>query len=852
MKVSLARRMQRSLMLGTGLAATVLAHSSALAQEAFASPDPDQETQQSGDTDEDSSVIIVTGQKIARDLQDTQASVAVVDQQAIQDANFRDIFDVIGQTANVASLFDGAGFSIRGLRNTGAGSGEATSDVASIFVDGVFIPSSLLANGAFSLWDAQSVEIFRGPQSTIQGRNSLAGAIVVRTVDPGDTFEGAYQVEAAEFNSYRGSAALTVPIAPGQVSLRLAGDYLTSDGFQEGTFVGRDDIDESEAITARATLLVTPDFAPDLRARFNFTYSDNTEGENRIIEEVFRQTGRRENNQNNIDRQGAEAYIASAELSYDFSENFSVTAVTGYIDSNSFFNFDPDSNNPETTGLPLPAGQVDMLQRSMSDDRIFTQELRLVYEDDNISALLGGYFYDNAGSFDSDNNTVVGTDFAFPDSDTLAVVLGIPPLNAAALRAQIVDLVPAFAVNLINQSTTDVRNYAIFGEATIDLTDRLRVTLGARYDNEEVTQTAINGTLVPEIPATNDPTVDALLLQVTEQFSNIFNFDADNTFDAFLPKAGITYDLSDDVSVGFTYQRAYRAGALSFNTFRASLAPEGSTQDDLEALNIVNQFQPEFTNNYELSFRSVWLDGDLVVNANAYYIDYTDQQILVQLSGNPLDTITDNAGASRLQGFEIETTMQPTDGLSLFANIGVTDTEYTDGAGVVGNDITGFEFTYAPDITVGFGGRYEHESGFYMNLQSRLTAGSFTSFNDLNQTTNEARIAANEDAIANGLPAPFTEFLPTRQDPSGFNDDAFTVDLNLGWEGDYLSVEVFARNLFDERFLTFDVINDPTFPIGSNGLPDPTQAPRGFTPNLDTTAIAGNPQQFGIRLTGNF
>ena len=817
---------------GSGLAAISLATTSAFAQEAAAQPGPDFETQPSSEEQpDDDRVIIVTGQKIARTLQDTNASVAVVDQQAIQDANFRDVYDVIGQTANVASLFDGAGFSIRGLRNTGAGSGEATSDVASIFVDGVFIPSSLLTNGAFSLWDAQSVEIFRGPQSTIQGRNSLAGAIVVRTVDPGDEFSGDFQLEAAEFNSYRGSAALTLPIAPGQVSLRLAGDYQRSDGFQEGTFVGRDDVDESEAITGRATLLLTPDFAPNFSARLNFTYTDNEEGENRVIEEVFRQTGARENNQNNIDRQGAEAYIASAELSYNFTDELTLTSVTGYIDSNSFFNFDPDSNNPITTSLPLPGGLADEFQMSMSEDRIFTQELRLAYESDRISALLGGYFYDNAGSFDSDNNTVVGTDFAFPDPATLAFVLGLDVPTATFLRSQIVTLVPAFPVNLINQTTTDVRNYAVFGEATFELTDRIHLTLGARYDSEEVIQTAVNGTLVPTIPATGDPTIDALLFQVTQQFSNVFNFDAENTFDAFLPKAGITFDMSDDASIAFTYQRAYRAGALSFNTFRALLAPAGSTQADLEALGVVNQFAPEFTNNYELAFRSEWLDGDLIVNANAYYIDYTDQQILVQLSGNPLDTITENAGASRLQGFELETTMRPTDGLSLFFNLGVTDTKYTDGAGVAGGDITGFEFTYAPDVTVGFGGRYEHESGFFANLRTRLTAGSFTSFTDMNEDASEALLAAGQ--------AP----LPTRQDPSGFNDDAFTVDLALGWEGEYFSVEVFARNLLDEEYLTFDVINDLNDPLNPNS---------GFIPNLDTTAIAGAPQQFGVRIQGGF
>lgn len=772
------------------------------------------------DEDEDN-VIIVTGQKLDRSLQDTQASVAVTDQQKIDDANFRDIFDVFNQTANVTSVIDGEGFTIRGLRNTGAGSADATSDVASIFIDGVFIPGSLLTNGAFSIWDAQSVEIFRGPQSTIQGRNSLAGAVVIRTVDPGDSFSGDFQFEAAEFNSFRGSGAVTVPIAPGQVSLRLAGDYLRSDGFVNNTFLDRDDIDESEAITGRATLLLTPDFAPDLTARFTFTYSDNEEGENRVVEELFRQDGQRTSIQNNVDRQGGEAYIAAGEISYDFGEDWSLTSVTAYIDSTSFLNFDPDNSNPGVTGLN------DTLQVSQSDDRIFTQELRLTYEGNGISALLGGYFFDNVGSLDSDNSTVVDTNFAFPDPTTLAFLVfgAVNPTTVAqatGLRQLIVANVPSFPVQLVRQGSTDVRNFAIFGEATFDLTDNLHLTLGARYDNERVQQTIFDATIVPELTVGN-PLIDPVLLAAQQQFSTAFTFAADNEFDAFLPKAGIVYDFSDDVSLGFTYQRAYRAGALSFNTFRAALAPPGSDQAALETAGIVNSFAPEFTNNYELSFRSVWGDGAFVLNANAYIIDYTDQQIRVQLTANPLDGITDNAGRSRLQGFEIESTVRPTDGLSLFFNIGYADTEFTDAGGVLGGDITGFEFSFAPEVTVGVGGRYEHASGFYTNVQTRLTDSSFSSLLDLNRDVPGA-----------------TERL---QQPTGINDTAFTVDLNVGWEGENFSVEVFARNLLDEEFFTFDPFNDPINPANPGA---------GFLPNNDTIASVGTPRQFGLRLRAGF
>lgn len=776
------------------------------------------------DAEDRDNVIIVTGQKITRTLQDTPESVSITTAEDIEEQNYRDIFDVIGQTANVTSLFSGEGFSIRGLRNSGASAGDQTSDVASIYVDGVFIPSSLLANGAFSLWDTQSVEIFRGPQSTIQGRNALAGAIVIRTRDPGDDFSGNAQFEAAEFNTYRGSAALTIPIAPGQVSLRLAGDYQTTDGFQNNIFLNRDDIDEAEAYTARGTLLVTPDFAPRFSARFNFTYSDQSEGENRVAESLF--PAQRVSNQDLIDQQGAEAYILSSELSYDITDEITLTSVTGYIESDSFFNFDSDSND---SSVITALGGTSELQESMSTDEIFSQELRLTYSGDGIDVLLGGYFFDSNGTFASDNTTVVGTDFAFPDAGTLAFLVfgAVNPTTiaqATAIRDTIVANIPFFPVTLQRGTDDSIRNYAIFGEASIDLTDRLTLILGARYDSEKIDQSLFDSVGAP-ILTIGDPLIDQILAGVTTQFSNQFTLVANNSFDAFLPKAVLSYDLSDDVTASISYQRAYRAGGLSFNTFRGALAGANSSQDDLENQGIVNSFDPEFTNNYELSFRSTWLDGDLTVNANAYYIDYTNQQVNVILSQNPLDTLTDNVGASRLYGFELETVMRPTDRFEAFFNVGFADTQFTDGGEVVGgSNITGFEFPYASRWTVGFGGRYEHPSGIYGNVRTRLTDKSFSSVNAIERVQGD----------------PTTVF----QNFTGLQDSSFVVDLAIGWENDNFGVELFARNLLNEKYLSFDPFNDPIY--------DAQNQLTGFIPNNATTAIAGAPQVFGIRLTGGF
>ncbi|MEN1729025.1 MAG: TonB-dependent receptor plug domain-containing protein [Pseudomonadota bacterium] len=156
--------------------------------------------------------VVVQGQKIDRDLQDTVSSVKVFDLAEIDEQGYTDLYDVLDQTANVFTAFDDSVISIRGIRNIGAGLGDATSDVSTIYVDGVFIPRSLFQNGSLNLWDVSAVEIFRGPQSTVQGRNALAGAIVVRTSDPDPEFSGRAQVSYADFSTWRASAAASVPL----------------------------------------------------------------------------------------------------------------------------------------------------------------------------------------------------------------------------------------------------------------------------------------------------------------------------------------------------------------------------------------------------------------------------------------------------------------------------------------------------------------------------------------------------------------------------------------------------------------------------------------------------------------
>ena len=786
--------MKKELFIGGALTA-LFAGQTVYAQEA---PSPEAAPVQVAMADEDLAIsdeIIVRGQKIERTLQETAASVAVYDRELIDEQNFIDLYDLIRQTANVASVLDESGFAIRGQRNIGASGGDQTSDVAAVYVDGVFIPSGLFANSPINLWDIDSVEIFRGPQSTVQGRNALAGAIIMRTTDPTFDYTGSAQLSYAEFDTFRASAALGGPLIEDQLAFRISGDYSRSDGFIDNPNLATDESDEDETTTARAKLLFTPQGLTGFSATASYSFINAAEGEGRIEDDLFPDA--RVTFEDVQTELTSESHIVSLELNQALNEHWDITAISAYIDT-AFQNLrDVDRGNE-----PLAAGISTDFDIA---DEIFSQELRVGYNRNRLQAYLGGYFFDSTNNNTTDNTTVAPTDLAFPDPETLAeLIFGegaaqVPALvgQAAFIRTSIVDAVPVFLVDFASDSTRDIRNYAVFGEATFDVTDKLSVTFGARYDNEEVDQNVFDSTQVRPIPPIGNPQLDAITAAAAAQFSNDVTVIGDNTFSAFLPKGVVTYNWTDDFSTSFSVQRAYRAGGLSINVFRAALAPAGSDQAALEALGAVNSFDPEFTMNYELALRSQWFDDRLTVNANAFYINYSDQQVNIALSANPLDSLTDNVGESRLFGFEIETFAEPVEGLELTANFGFTDTEFTDGADTAAGDLTGNEFSFAPTWTLGLSARYTHSTGLFGNILFR----------------------AQDDAFAQ-----------PDNNPTSVNDAFSTVDLIAGYDTDKFRIEVFASNVFDEEYFTFNPVE----------------------PNAGAVAAVGDPRVIGGRIVASF
>ena len=243
----------------------------------------------------------------------------------------------------------------------------------------------------------------------------------------------------------------------------------------------------------------------------------------------------------------------------------------------------------------------------------------------------------------------------------------------------------------------------------------------------------------------------------------------DASFTEIIPRVGVSYRVNEDITTSLSIQRGYRSGGVGANT----------------ATGNVYQFDPEFTTNYELSLRSIWLDGDLLVNANVFYIDWEDQQVQVQLSSNTFDVEVRNAGASEVKGFELESSYRLSDEWELNASLGLSDTEFTDfvlripteGEDIV-RDLSHRRFADAPEWTANAGFTYEGNSGIFANVSLNY---------------------------ANSSPADVNPYIrglnPGDPNFDLYNQSRTLVNARIGYEWDEMGIYLVGKNILDKEYI---------------------------------------------------
>ncbi len=708
--------------------------------------------------------VIVTGEKIERSLQDTVSSVGVYTAAQIEAAPIYDINDIFDRLANVNGAQGNEGFTIRGINNR-AVAASGSSGLASYHIDGAFISSFGIRVGQKDVWDVKQVEVFRGPQSTNQGRNSLAGAVFVRTNDPSYTPEGRYRIAYGTDNTRAVSFVYSNALIEDQLAFRIAIDDQHSDGYVDNEILNDDQADSSNT-TIRAKLLFEPEAIEGLSVLTTLSHSKNESGDGFV--------SLQDENGAPISPYAHKAYsniegfedfdqsIAVIEADYDINDVWTLTNAFTWNDGERRRQDDSDRQ---------PSGG-DALRVRDNDIRTISNELRLNFNTQQAQGNIGLYYFQQESN--EDINDVIDQTIR---PTIIALVPDVNPALApfAQTIANLYD--EPLYINRQGSRDRDIDNWAVFGNVDYQLTEFVELFAGARYDNEKVKNVSSEArSLASELP---DPatlpfplnsatsTVNALILSTIE--AN--DLDNEGDYSAFLPKAGVTLHWTDDLNTSFSIQRSYRAGGAgtsSFGTF---------------------EFDPEFATNYDFSLRSQWFDQRLTVNANLFYIDWKDQQIQVVEPIARAEFVTINAGKSTVKGAELEMSVRPSDNFDAYFNLGYTDTEFTEfpdtvtvgSTTFVGDDFEGNSFNDAPKLTA--------SAGFAYDITHDLTWQFDINYQDESYSN-------SDNTLKNDSRTVFNSKLNYR----------ITDNIELG---------LVARNLLDEEYITFnDVSADNTVNVG--------------------------------------
>ncbi len=609
--------------------------------------------------------IIVTANKVAENVQDVPIAVSAVTGDALEAAgttSLENIGDLVpsvtfrkGTTSANSAIF------LRGV-------GTITFSIAaepsvSTVVDGIVLSRS---GQAFSdLVDIDRIEVLRGPQGTLFGKNASAGLVSIISKGGSDTFEGEANLGAYEGGEYRGRLTIAGPLAE-NLTARVTGFYGSFKGHITNVFTG-EDVNGYERYGARAIVDWEGDGAKLRLIADGFRANDdccaeitgvtrgavlnrelNLPGLN-IASGIFRGENERFVNHNLTTRTQDRQWSLTAQGDFDVFESHTFTLIGGYRNWR---------NVEFREGDFLPRAIVGTAQLhdhgSVETDQ-YSVEARLASDQALPFRYQVGAFY-----WRSDNNQKFRRDDITCATSTLPVdpVTGATPCNLN-------DTVNTLFPTAISNSDVEVRNFALFGQFTLDITERLSVTGGLRWTKDEldfVHTRAPGFNRVTGAPATGPGISGVGAGGAIASGGNGTNVSAGSSSnDNFSGKAVVQYEVADDVNTYVSYTRGYKGPA--FNVFFNHTAPNNAVPIDEET-----------SDAYEFGIKSRLADNRVQLNLAVFRADYKGFQAnnFVLLNGAVITNLT-NAGSVRTEGFELDGLFNAADGLDFNASIAFAD-----------------------------------------------------------------------------------------------------------------------------------------------------------------------------------
>lgn len=835
------------------LRSTKLAHCIMLALTSSAITISSQAMAQSDEVAEEELEIISISRKRPESIQDVPIAVTALSQKDIESAGVERPSDFISLIPNV-SIVDTANVgdtqvSIRGIVSTR----DAESTFAYV-VDGVLITNPNGFNE--ELLDVAQIEVLKGPQGALYGRNAVSGAILVTTKEPADELEGSIKLGAGSNGIKRVNGVVSGAFSD-TLRGRLTASYNSTDGHYTNIFTGQDDtVDFLEDTTLKGRLMwdVTDDLTLDMRfgrsevegGAINFNavfalpsfetafvqpnYNANVNDHNFVF--AFNVPG--ENEQ--------ETTEFSIKADWDL-EGYDITGVFAYNDleeyllsdgtSASFYGYEltPQCQTDRATLNNTPtalggANRTDLFGEFFAPFGVFPPgvEFTGVYGPYTPTACDGFQFQERSQSdfsgelrvtSDSPDDPlrwIAGVYFAEIERDVV-VAYGADQ-GQGFLRQAYVPPTGPNPTDLLFDDTFDTSVLSAFGQVEYDLDEQWEVAFALRYDYED--REVSNN--VPNVSASG-LNVNTIVNGVVGPINPAFNVtpagipDRSRSFAQFQPKVTIGYEASDDVNWYASYGVGFRSGGFNSIGTQATLDfwfnanGNGTPGDAVNAqLGVSDEYEKEVTTNVELGFKSKLFDNKLRLNGAVFKTTVDDNQFFEFFAGpfGLLRAVT-TIDELEIQGFELDFQAELADGLNLFGGLGILDTEILENRNrplTVGN-----KAPQAPETTATLGFMWDYSLTETVVMTTRLDVQytGETFFHTL-QGEETPTIWDFFGTLGGGV--------PPGPHPQNFNNasrEAFhTVNMRVSLEGDNWNLAVWGRNITNEAYLQ-EVIPAPEF-----------------------------------------
>ena len=792
-------RLNTALRIGTAFAALIAAP-------AIAQGQPVSDEQQAAEVLDTQSTtqdtdIIVTARRRAESLQDVPIAVTAYSGEALERQGAIDITDLSDTTPNVTIETS------RGTNTTltafirGVGQQDPVAGFEAgvgLYLDDVYLNRPQAA--VLDIYDVERIEVLRGPQGTLYGRNTIGGAIkyVTRRLDPNETD---IRVRA-NLGTYDQADLIVSASTPLSQYARIGASVarLSRGGFGDNLNTGQENYNR-DLWAGRATLEIEPN--ADIFVRLSGDYTkDNSLPRNGhrlipgrlsgapVLDDVFDTRAGLVK-----PKQDIQSYGGALRFEARASDEVTIKNILAYRQDRTATPIDFDS---------LPAADVDV--PAIYRNKQLSNEFQVLYEGESLQGVVGAYY------LDANANNVFDVILA-----TTGALIGVPGFTASTF------------------GDVDTKTWALFGDFTYRFTPQLAVSLGGRYTNDKrssvvIKKNLINGPL-PELGG-NGVQLGAL----------VSNFQGEKTFKEFTPRASITFEPTDEHTFYASYSKGFKGGSFDPRA-NSPQAGDSDGDGDIDAADIFEffLFDPEKVDSYEVGYKASLFDRRLRLALAGFYADYTDVQVPGSVGcvvgGIPTFCgVTENAGAATFKGLEAEMLATlardlsgPGSRLNVSGTLGYLDAQYDEfitAVGGVATDVSDFRrIQNTPKWT----------------LSGTLDYATPIGNGDLSASTT---VSYRSKTFQFETPSPFL-------DQPGYA----LWDASLVWASanDRYTIGLHAKNITDKeyrtsgyQFLTSNALTGQPI-VNAQGNVTPSLGREGVV-----TAFYGNPRQVFLSLGLNF